>query len=72
MFGLLCLPYEVLANIVGNIDFDDVFNLALVCKELKFIVMEENFCKNIVQVSKFRIFLVRLGISGVRLPKFSC
>ncbi|TVY91236.1 hypothetical protein LAWI1_G003701, partial [Lachnellula willkommii] len=49
MFGLLCVPYEVLANIVGNIDFDDVFNLALVCKELKFIVMEENFCKNIVQ-----------------------
>ncbi|TVY37206.1 hypothetical protein LOCC1_G005792, partial [Lachnellula occidentalis] len=49
MFGLLCVPYEVLANIVGNIDFDDVFNLALSCKELKFIVMEENICKKIVQ-----------------------
>lgn len=53
MFGLLCVPYEVLANIVDNIDFDDVFNLALVCKELKFLVMEESICKNIVQVSNF-------------------
>ncbi|TVY29712.1 hypothetical protein LHYA1_G000859 [Lachnellula hyalina] len=69
MFGLLCVPYEVLANIVGNIDFDDVFNLALVCKELKFIVMEENICKNIVQVSKFRIFLFRLGMLGIRLSE---
>jgi len=53
MFGLLCVPYEVLANIVGNIDFDDVFNLALTCKELKFLIEEESICKSIVQVSKF-------------------
>ncbi|TVY64190.1 hypothetical protein LSUE1_G008059, partial [Lachnellula suecica] len=49
MFGLLCVPYEVLANIVGNIDFDDVFNLALSCKELKFLITEESICKSIVQ-----------------------
>ncbi|TVY64244.1 hypothetical protein LSUE1_G008934, partial [Lachnellula suecica] len=49
MFGLLCVPYEVLANIVGNIDFDDVFNLALTCKGLKFLIEEESNCKSIVQ-----------------------
>ena len=72
MLGLLCLPYEVLANIVENIDFDDVFNLAQVGKGLKFLIIEESISKRIVQVSKFHLFVVRWGILGVRLPKFNC
>jgi hypothetical protein len=72
MFGLLCVPYEVLANIVGNIDFDDVFNLALACKELKFLIEEESICKSIVQVSKFHLTShqnrCQMGYIMVRLP----
>lgn len=74
MFGLLCVPYEVLANIVGNIDFDDVFNLALTCKELKFLIEEESICKSIVQVSKFHLpsrqKRCQMGYIMVRLPIF--
>jgi hypothetical protein len=50
MFGLLSLPYEVLSNVVTNIDFDDVFNLGLSCQGLKFLLKEESICKKIVQV----------------------
>ena len=52
MLSLVSLPYEVLANIVGNVDFDDVFNLALTCRNFKFLVTEESLCKTIVQVSQ--------------------
>jgi hypothetical protein len=50
MFGLISLPYEVLSYIVTSIDFDDVFNLALTCKALKFLLTEESICKSIIQV----------------------
>jgi F-box domain len=51
MLGLISLPYEVLANIVGGINFDDVFNLALTCKNFKYLIIEESICKSIMQVS---------------------
>ena len=51
MFNLLSLPYEVLSNIIANINFDDVFNLGLSCKALKYLLTEESICRLIVQVS---------------------
>jgi hypothetical protein len=51
MLGLISLPYEVLANIIGNVDFDDVFNLARTCQSFMFLITEESLCKKIVQVS---------------------
>jgi len=56
MFGLLSLPYEVLSNIVDNVDFDDVFNIGLTCKALKFLLTEDSICKSIVQVRKWLLF----------------
>ena len=53
MFGLAALPYEVTANIVGRINFDDVFNLAATCRALSFLLKEERICKSIVQVILF-------------------
>ena len=53
MFGLISLPYEVLSIIVTSIDFDDVFNLALTCTALKFLLTEERICKSIIQVRPF-------------------
>ena len=50
MLGLIALPYEVLSNIVGNVNFDDVFNLGLTCKALKYLLTEESICKSTVQV----------------------
>jgi hypothetical protein len=50
MLCLVSLPYEVLAYIVSNIDFEDVFNLGVTCKALKFLLAEESICKSTVQV----------------------
>lgn len=76
MFGLLCVPYEVLATIVRNIDFDDVWNLALTCKELEFLIREDSICKSIVQVSeqvssKSSSKYCQMGYKTVRLPNFN-
>ncbi|KAF7874281.1 hypothetical protein EAF04_002953 [Stromatinia cepivora] len=49
MFNLISLPYEVLSNIIANIDFDDVFNLGLSCQAMRYLVTEESICKLIVQ-----------------------
>ncbi|KAG4031850.1 hypothetical protein MFRU_008g02050 [Monilinia fructicola] len=49
MFNLISLPYEVLSNIITNIDFDDVFNLGLSCQALKYLLAEESICKLVVQ-----------------------
>ncbi|KAM3071424.1 hypothetical protein ACMFMG_009022 [Clarireedia jacksonii] len=49
MFGLIALPYEVLSNIIGNIDFEDVFNLGQTCQALKFLLTEESICKSVIQ-----------------------
>jgi hypothetical protein len=51
MFGLISLPYEVLSNIIANIDFEDVFNLGQTCQALKFLITEESICMHIIQVS---------------------
>ena len=53
MLCLVYLPYEVLSCIVSNIDFDDVFNLGITCKELNFLLTEESICKLIVQVRSY-------------------
>lgn len=50
MIYLITLPYEVLAYIVSNIDLDDVLNLGLTCKALKFLLTEDSICKSIIQV----------------------
>lgn len=52
MLYLNTLPYEVLSNIVGNTNFDDVFSLSLTCKSFKFFITEESLAKSIVLVSK--------------------
>lgn len=54
MLNLNTLPYEVLSNIVGNINFDDVFSLGLTCKSFKFFLTEESLAKSIVQVSEIQ------------------
>jgi len=59
MFGLVSLPYEVLSNIVGNINFDDVWSLGQTCKELSFLFREESICKLIVQVSTAQDMVIR-------------
>lgn len=51
MPNLIALPYEVLANIVASLDFDDVFNLASTCSQMKYLITEESICKSILQVS---------------------
>lgn len=51
MKGLATLPYEVLANIVSNVDFDDVVSLGRSCKFFTYLHTEESICKQIVQVS---------------------
>jgi hypothetical protein len=50
MLTLAALPYEVLSYIVGEIDFDDAFNLGQTCKALQFLLTEERICKSILQV----------------------
>ena len=50
MFGLIYLPYEVLANIVGQVDFDDIFSLGLTCKALKYLLTEESIAKVLMEV----------------------
>ncbi|ESZ94454.1 hypothetical protein SBOR_5172 [Sclerotinia borealis F-4128] len=49
MFNLISLPYEVLSNIIANVEFDDVFNLGLSCQALKYLLTEESICKLTVQ-----------------------
>lgn len=50
MLRLIQLPYEVLANIIDNIDFDDVLSVGSTCKALNYVLTEESICKVIVQV----------------------
>lgn len=50
MVRLIHLPYEVLSNIVANVDFDDVFHLGSCCRALSFLLREESICKTVVQV----------------------
>ena len=50
MFGLIYLPYEVLANIVGQVDFDDIFSLGLTCKALNYLLTEESIAKVLMEV----------------------
>jgi len=49
MLNLLSLPYEVLSNIVGNLDFDDYYSLGLTCTQLQFLLFEDGICKLVVQ-----------------------
>jgi hypothetical protein len=51
MLNLIHLPYEVLANIVDHISFDDVLNVGMACKALNYVLTEESICKIILQVS---------------------
>jgi hypothetical protein len=50
MKGLITLPYEVLSNIVSNLEFDDVVSLGRTCRAFEFLRIEESICKSVVQV----------------------
>lgn len=63
MLTLVALPYEVLSYIVGEISFDDVFNLGQTCKALKFFLTEERICKSVLQVR---------SMNTQRIPKDTC
>ena len=65
MKDLITLPYEVLANIVSNVDFDDIVNLGRVCKFFQYLHTEESISKSIVQV-RYRQLLVRWPWDTVR------
>lgn len=71
MFGLISLPYEVLSNIIDNINFDDAFNLGRSCKHFKYLLTEESISKTIVQVSHLHFWdpapLRRSQISAFQL-----
>jgi hypothetical protein len=71
MKGLTTLPYEVLSNIVSNVDFDDVVSLGRTCKAFEFLRIEESICKSVVQVS-YRQVLVMCPHDAVRYQIFSC
>jgi hypothetical protein len=71
MFCLISLPYEVLSNIIENISFDDVFNLARTCKHFKYLLTEESISKSIIQVSKPCVWVMCLH-DAVRFSVFSC
>ncbi|KAG9242663.1 hypothetical protein BJ878DRAFT_425404 [Calycina marina] len=51
MYGLSALPNELLFAIVGNVELEDVFNLAQTCRALEFLMREENICKKIMQIN---------------------
>ncbi|KAI0153200.1 hypothetical protein GGR57DRAFT_148552 [Xylariaceae sp. FL1272] len=46
--GLRCLPYELVAYIVRDLDIEDVFNWSLCCKHFQYIVREDRFCKPVI------------------------
>jgi hypothetical protein len=71
MKGLIALPYEVLANIISNVDFDDVVSLGKTCKAFKFLRIEESICKSVVQVREPQV-LVICPRDTVRYQIFSC
>ena len=71
MKGLTTLPYEVLANIVSNVDFDDIVSLGRTCKAFDFLRIEESICKSVVQVREAQALVMRL-LDAVRYAIFSC
>jgi hypothetical protein len=50
MKGLITLPYEVLSNIISNVDFEDVVSLCKTCKTFEFLRNEESISKQVLQV----------------------
>ena len=50
MKSLIALPYEVLSNIVSNVDFDDILSLGLSCKFFQYLHTEESISQTLVQV----------------------
>ena len=70
MKGLITLPYEVLSNIVSNVDFDDVISLGRACKVFEFLRIEESICKSVVQVRDRKV-LVMCPRGTVRYQIFS-
>lgn len=67
MFGLIYLPYEVLANIVGHVDFDDVFSLGITCKALTFLLAEESIAKMLIQVGFSSVESCGFEVMGFQL-----
>ena len=58
MKGLITLPYEVLSNIISNVDFEDVVSLGRVCKAFEFLRIEESICKSVVQVRDRKVLVM--------------
>ena len=71
MGGLITLPYEVLSNIVSNVDFNDVVNLGRSCKFFQYLHTEESISKSVVQVRDLQT-LVMCPHDTVRYQIFSC
>ncbi|KAI0386612.1 hypothetical protein F5Y04DRAFT_241879 [Hypomontagnella monticulosa] len=46
--GLQRLPYEIMANIVGHLDIDEVFDLSRSSRHFQYLVREERFCRAII------------------------
>lgn len=46
--GLQRLPYEIMANIAGHLDVDEVFDLSRTCRHFQYLVREERFCRAII------------------------
>jgi len=66
MLNLLSLPYEVLSNIVGNLDFDDYYSLGLTCTQLQFLLFEDGICKLVVQVSREVVDVIWFSMMQIR------
>ncbi|KAI1270004.1 hypothetical protein F5Y18DRAFT_434434 [Xylariaceae sp. FL1019] len=45
---LQCLPYELVAYVVRDLDVDDVFNWSLCSKHFQYIIREDRFCKPVI------------------------
>jgi len=46
---LISLPYEVLANIVSILNFEDVIHFARTCRQMQYLEREESICNIILQ-----------------------
>ena len=45
------MPYELMALNVQHIDLEDIFDLALSCRDLEYLIRDDRFCRSILEVS---------------------
>lgn len=49
--SLRCLPYEVVAIITEHLDLEDIFHLAISCRQLQYLLDDNRRCKVFLSVS---------------------